>query len=57
MTSFTEDLAITLTLTISGKTYSLAEGNVKSLTLDLYTYGYQGEVSFVVDSEKSKDTI
>ena len=34
-----------------------AEGNVKSLTLDLYPYGYQGEVSFVVDSEKSKDTI
>ncbi len=57
MTRFTEDLATTLTLTISGKTYSIPEGNVKSLALDLYPYGYQGEVSFVVDSEKSKDTL
>ncbi|MEI6146311.1 MAG: hypothetical protein WCP66_07855 [Methylococcales bacterium] len=57
MTSFTEDLAITLSLTIDGKAYPIDAGNVKSIKLDLYSYGYQGEVSFVVDSEKSKDTI
>jgi hypothetical protein len=57
MSSFTEDLAITLSLTIDGKTYTINAGNVKSLKLDLYSYGYQGEVSFVVDCEKATDTI
>ena len=57
MTSFTEDLAISLSLTIGGKAYPIGPGNVKSLKLDLYSYGYQGEVSFVVDCEKVADTL
>jgi hypothetical protein len=57
MTRFTEDLAITLSLTIDGQAYAIAPANVKSLTLDLYPYGYNAEVSFIVYCEKTADTL
>jgi len=57
MTSFTEDLAITLSLTIAGKAYNIAAGNVKSLELSLYPYGFNGKVSFLVSTDDSTDTL
>ena len=57
MTSFTEDLAVTLSLTIAGKAYEIPGGNVKSLELALQPYGFSGKVSFVVSAEQSKDTL
>ena len=57
MTSFTEDLIITLTLTISGQSYSIPAGNVKSLELSLYPYGYNGKISFVVSVDESTDSL
>lgn len=57
MINFTEDLAITLSLSITGQTYTIPAGNVKSLELNLYPYGFDGKVSFVVFSENTTDTL
>lgn len=57
MTSFTDDLTITLTLTIAGQSYCIAAGNVKSLELSLTPYGFNGKVSFVVSAEESTDAL
>ena len=57
MSQFTEDLAITLSLTIDGQAYTIAAANVKSLTLDLHAYGYNAEVSFIVYCESTADTL
>lgn len=57
MTRFTEDLTITLSLTIDGQAYTIAPAHVKSLKLDLYPYGYNAEVSFIVYCEKTADTL
>ena len=46
MISFTEDLALTLALTIEGKAYQIPAGNVKTLELTLQEYGYNGKISF-----------
>jgi hypothetical protein len=55
--TFTESLAITLSLTIGDKTFSIAGGNVKSLTLNLYSYGYDGEIGFIVFCEDEEDKL
>ncbi|MFA5984967.1 MAG: hypothetical protein WC782_13200 [Methylococcaceae bacterium] len=57
MKSFDEDLAITLSLTIAGQTYAIPAGDVKSLALDLRTYGFNGQVSFVVSAEDTTDQL
>ena len=57
MSQFTEDLAITLSLTIDGQAYTIAPANVKSLKLDLFPYGYNAEVSFIVYCETTADTL
>jgi len=55
--SFTEDLAIQLTLTISGQGYTIPPGQVKSLEISLHNYGFQGKISFVVSAEQSSDSL
>lgn len=57
MISFTEDLALTLALTIEGKAYQIPAGNVKTLELTLQEYGYNGKISFIVSTEKNTDTL
>lgn len=57
MTSFTDDLAITLSLTIAGQTYKIAAGDVKFLQLDLRSYGFNGKISFEVAVEGSADNL
>ncbi len=57
MSSFTEDLVISLSLTIDGEAYTIASANVISLKLDLYLYGYNAELSFIVYCEKTADTL
>jgi len=57
MTSFVEDLAITLSLNIKGKVYKVPVSNVRSLELTLHSYGFNGKISFIVNNEESKDTL
>jgi len=57
MSSFTEDLTVTLVVTIAGQAHTIPAGNVKSLELKLTPYGFNGKVSFVVYSEKSTDAL
>ena len=57
MMSFVDALTITLYLTISGKAYTVPGGNVKTLELDLRTYGFSGTLSFVVSTEHSTDSL
>jgi hypothetical protein len=47
-TSFTDRLAVTLTLTISGSAHTIAGGSVRELALDLHGYGFSGALTFVV---------
>jgi hypothetical protein len=55
MITFIHDLAITLSLTIGGQAYTVSEGNIKSLELDLDSYGFKGNISFEVMVEGSTD--
>ena len=57
MSNFVQDLAISLSLTIDGQTYKITPANVISLKLDLYLYGYNAEVSFMVYCENKEDTL
>jgi hypothetical protein len=57
MTTFTGELTISLSLTISGKTYKITPGNIKSLELNLYAYGFNSSIGFVVSSEKTSDDL
>ena len=57
MMSFTDDLAITLILTIAGQTYNIPASNVESLELSLHSYGFNGKIDFVVSDEKATDSL
>ncbi|MGZ4953772.1 MAG: hypothetical protein ACXV8Q_01555 [Methylobacter sp.] len=57
MNRFTEDLTITLALTIAGQAHTIPAGNVKFLELNLTPYGFNGKVSFVVSCEESTDAL
>lgn len=57
MNRFTGDLTVTLVLTIAGQTHTIPAGNVKSLELSLYPYGFSGKASFVVSCEESTDAL
>ncbi len=57
MISFTDDLAITLSLTIAGQSYNIPAGDVKSLELSLHPYGFNGKISFVVTVEGTTDKL
>lgn len=57
MTSFTGDLSIKLSLQIAGKSYSVAAGDIRSLELNLFPYGYNGQVSFEISPELATDEL
>ena len=57
MASFTDDLAITLSLTIAGQTYNILAENVKSLELSLYSYGFNGKISVQMPAEEDTDEL
>lgn len=57
MISFSSDLAITVSLTIAGQIYAIPASDVKSLELNLHTYGFDGKVSFIVSSEGVTDKL
>jgi len=57
MNNFNGDLAITLSLTMAGQTHAIPPGNVKTLALELFTYGFMGKIGFVVSSELATDTL
>ncbi len=57
MSSFTEDLTITLIVTIAGQAHTIPAGNVKFLELKLTPYGFNGKVSFVVSCDESTDAL
>ena len=48
-----ERLAIGLKLTIAGKDFSVAPGDVKRLELDLFSWGHEGLVEFIVADTKT----
>lgn len=50
-TSFTDRLAIAVTLKIAGKQHEVPGGAVKRLALELEPYGFSGEVEFVVQDD------
>ena len=57
MISFTDDLAITLSLTIAGQVYEIPASDVRSLDLDLHPYGFNGKISFLVTVEGTTDKL
>lgn len=54
---FTDALSIGLKLNLSGKEVSVPAGNIKSLELDLYSWGYRGRAVFMVSLEKEQDEV
>ena len=44
--NFVDKLCCSLTLTIESDSYTVAEGNVKSIELDRKSYGFEGKVGF-----------
>ncbi len=51
---FQERLAVTLTLTIAGKAHKVIAGNIKRFALDLYSWGLEGEVDFLVTDNQGR---
>ena len=52
---FSESLEITLQLTIGSERFTVPAGNIKSFSLDLFSYGFFGRAGFGVFSDESKD--
>ena len=52
---FIESLNISLSLIIKDKDFDVSGGNVKHLSLNLHSYGYDGELSFIVYCEEEND--
>jgi hypothetical protein len=46
--TFQERLSVTLTLTIGGKAHEVITGNIKRFSVDLWSWGHEGEVEFVL---------
>jgi hypothetical protein len=46
--TFEERLAVTLTLTIAGKAHKVIAGSIKRFALDLWSWGLEGEVEFLL---------
>ena len=51
--TFDERLAVTLTLTISGKAHKVVAGSMKRFALDLWSWGLEGEVDFLLTDNKA----
>ncbi|WP_224249595.1 hypothetical protein [Hyalangium gracile] len=53
-TTFQERLVVTLTLTIAGKAHEIIAGSIKRFTLDLWSWGLEGEVDFMLTDNSSQ---
>ncbi len=59
---FQERLSVSLTLTIDGKAHEIIAGSIKRFRLDLWSWGLEGEVEFLLTDNqarggKEKDTL
>ena len=54
---FTDALGLTLKLTISGQSFTIPGGNVRSWAVDLHSWGFRGRAAFVVSSEMETDSL
>jgi hypothetical protein len=54
MSTFQERLSVTLTLTIGGKAHEVIAGSIKRLTLDLWSWGLEGEVEFLLTDNQGR---
>jgi hypothetical protein len=52
--TFKERLAVTLTLTIGGKAHKIIAGNIKRFALDLGSWGFEGEVEFLLTDNQGR---
>ena len=53
-TTFDERLAVTLTLTIGGKSHKIIAGSIKRFALDLWSWGLEGEVEFLLTDNQGR---
>ena len=51
---FDERLSVTLTLTIAGKAHKVIAGSMKRFTLDLWSWGLEGEAEFLLTDNSAQ---
>ena len=52
--TFEERLAVTLTLTIAGKAHQIIAGSIKHFSLELWSWGLEGEVEFLLTDNSAR---
>jgi len=52
--TFEERLAVTLTLTIAGKAHKIIAGSIKRFSLELWSWGLEGEVEFLLTDNSAR---
>ncbi len=52
--TFEERLAVTLTLTIAGKAHKIIAGSIKRFALELWSWGHEGEVEFLLTDNSAR---
>ncbi len=52
--TFDERLAVSLTLTIAGKSHEIIAGSIKRFALDLWSWGLEGEVEFLLTDTQGR---
>ncbi len=52
--TFDERLAVSLTLTIGGKSHEVIAGSIKRFVLDLWSWGLEGEVDFLLTDNQGR---
>lgn len=52
--TFQERLAVSLTLTIAGKAHKIVPGSIKRFALELWSWGLEGEVEFLLADNKER---
>ena len=50
--TFEERLAVSLTLTIGGKAHKIIAGSIKRFALELWSWGLEGEVEFLLTDNR-----
>ena len=53
-TTFQERLAVTLTLTIAGKAHKIISGSIKRFSLDLWSWGLDGDAEFMLTDNSAQ---
>jgi hypothetical protein len=54
MGTFQERLAVSLTLTIAGKAHKVVAGSIKRFALDLWSWGLEGELEFLLTDNSER---